>query len=138
MFTPGRRTTVLVPSGPANDHKRKHLFVLLTDTYGPAKQILMAPVCSVPATGTYDNSCLVASGDHPFLQHASYVAYDKCRVEQAVALENLVKSGYMIEKEPASEDLVASISAGLKKSKFARPFAKELLKEFENSQKPPK
>ena len=85
--------------------------------------------------GVHDNSCLVAAGEHPFLQHASYVAYDKCRIEPAVALEDLAKSGYLVEKEPASEALVASIGAGLKKSKFAKQFAKEFFKEFEHSHK---
>jgi hypothetical protein len=37
LFVPFKRATLLVPSGPANDPDRKHLFVLLTDpVYSPA------------------------------------------------------------------------------------------------------
>jgi hypothetical protein len=89
----------------------------------------------VPPGGLHDDTCPVWTGDHQFVKHDSYVAYDKCRVEHAVSLTKLVNEGYFVEKEAASEELVVKIAAGLKKSKFTRPFAKTFLIEFEQSQK---
>lgn len=138
MFTPARRATVLIPSGPQSDPTRKHLFVLLTYPYGTPEQILLVPICSVPPDGCHDGTCPVGMRDHPFLKHDSYVAYDKCRVEFSTAVTRLVDNHYFVEKGMVSEELVLRIAAGLKVSKFTKPFAKKFLIEFEQSLKPSK
>lgn len=85
----------------------------------------------------HDPACLVSPGDHPFLQHASYVAYSKCRIEAAADVVKLVNTGYFAVKEPASESLVARISAAISSSKFVKPFARDFYRDYEQSVKRP-
>lgn len=131
MFTPTRCAAVLLPSGPARDFERKHLYILLTNPFGPAKQVLMVPICTVASM--CDNACLISVGDYPFVKHESYVAYARCRIECANDLIRLVGSGRFIEKAPASEDLANRIAAGLSRSQFTKPFALEFYQGFERS-----
>ncbi|EQD77028.1 hypothetical protein B1B_01297 [mine drainage metagenome] len=139
MINPVRCATVLYTSGTAADPDRKHLFVLLTDPSGPAQHVLMAPVCSVdPDPKAFrDDTCLLAAGDHPFIKHDSYIAYAKCRVVAASDLVKHTESGYVIEKKPASDALVARIVAGLRKSKFTKPFARDFYQDYEQSLRQP-
>ena len=130
MFVPARCATVLFPSGSANDPARKHLFVLLTDPWGPAKQVLMVPVCSVVPAIPHDEACLVDVGDHPFVKHESFIAYARCRVEAADDLVTHVCRGYLVENSPASEVLVQRIVSGLKQSRFTKPFALKFYQDF--------
>lgn len=134
-FSPVRRAAFLVPSGPANDPDRKHLHVLLTDPCGVGKQVLMVPICSVKPDLPHDSTCLLSPGDHQFLQHASYVAYSKCRVEAAADVAKLVGGGYFTIKEPASEELIARIAAAISTSKFIKPFARDFYRDYEQSVK---
>lgn len=98
----------------------------------------MVPICSVKPNMPHDTTCLVAAGDHPFLQHASYVAYSKCRIEAAADVAKLVNSGYFVVKEQASEALVARIVGALPGSKFIKPFARDFYRDYEQSLKTPK
>lgn len=138
MSTPVRLATVLFPSGPANDVKRKHLFVFLTDPYGAASQVLMVPVCSVEVGAQVDESCLLDSGCHSFIRHRSYVNYALCRTERADAIANGIRNGQFIPKEPVSEDIFRLIIAGMRRSKFTKPFALEFFGEFEEFRESPK
>lgn len=98
----------------------------------------MAPICSVEPNMFHDPTCLLTAGDHPFTKHESYVAYAKCRVEAAADIVKLTDTGYFTVKELASEALVARIVAGLGKSKFSKPFARDFYRDYEQSLKPPK
>lgn len=93
----------------------------------------MVPICSVLPKIRHDNACLISAGDHPFVKHESYVAYALCRVESADAMAEHVGGGYLIENQPASEVLAQRIVAGLKRSKFTKPFALEFYGDFERS-----
>jgi hypothetical protein len=97
----------------------------------------MAPICSVKPNVPHDPTCLVSPEDHPFLQHASYVAYSKCRIEAAADVAKLVSSGYFTVKEPASEALVARIAGAIPSSKFIKPFARDFYRDYEQSMKAP-
>lgn len=138
MFVAAKLGTILVPSGPGNDPGRKHLFVVLTDPYGPAKQVLLAPVCSVIKDVKPDDSCLLGAADHEFLQHDSYIDYAKIRIERADTLEHGVTSGAIVEKPPVSAAVYARVLAGMGKSKFAKPFAKDFLADSQKPNKPTK
>ena len=132
-FSPTRGGALLVPSGPTHDPDRKHLYVLLTDPVGQGQQILMVPICSVEPDKFCDDTCLLAVGEHQFLQHESYVAYAKCRVEAALHVLNLVGSGYFIPKDPLSDSIVVRMCNGLATSKFVKPFVRDFYRDYEQS-----
>jgi hypothetical protein len=106
--------TLLVPSGPQQGHM--HLFALLLDPlvaggYGQRPHVLLAYVTSVPDCA-FDDSCCLAAGEHPFLQHDSYVDYRFTRFEPAEHLQKCVEAGTFQPKEPCSEALRMKILRG--------------------------
>lgn len=112
-------TSLLIPSGPKN---KKHLFVLmldpaLVDGYGSKPHVLLACVTSVKDGVPGDDSCLLGPGDHPFIDHDSYVDYRFTRLEPVDHLQRLVLEGTFIEKESCSPELIKRIIQGALKSR---------------------
>lgn len=128
MFSPVPGMTLLFPSGPANDLRRLHLFVLMTPPSGPARQVLMVPItsrheksdttCPIPGEGTA----------HQFVTHDSVVEYRHARIEQVDILARGVESGEFVEKPSVDKALLAQVRAGFFTPKFTKPFAREFLK----------
>lgn len=111
--------SLLIPSGP--EHK-KHLFALmldpvLVDGYGSKLRVLLACVTSVKDGVPGDDSCLLGPGDHPFIDHDSYVDYRFTRLEPVDHLQGLVLEGIFIVKEPCSPELIKRIIQGALKSR---------------------
>jgi hypothetical protein len=129
MFLVKRLATLLYPTASISDSTRHHLFVLLTDPFGPAEQVLMACICTLVEGA--DDSCTLTYGDHDFIKHDSYVAYGFCRIEPAKALINGVAKGIFVEKGPISESVYKKIMSGIKKSPFTKPFVLDFLEESE-------
>jgi hypothetical protein len=125
LFVPFKRATLLIPSGPANDPARKHLFVLLTDPIKSVdfdeKQVLLVNITSIPNGFTYDSTCILKPGEHRFIKHESYVYYAKARIEAANALLRGVKSGQLAPHEIMDEALVKRICDGLQQSPHTAP-----------------
>ena len=127
MFSPVRQATLLYPTGDkGQDH---HLLILLTDPFGPAKQVLLVPICSV--RGVHDNSCLLVAGDHEFIKQESFVSYALARVEPAAWLVDGVNKRLFIDKGLLETKIFQRVLAGLGISKFTKPFAKVFFMEFE-------
>ena len=68
--------TVHIPSGPTGSH----LFVVIcepcvVDCYGVRPHIILVGITTVYPTIPYDNACLLRVGDHPFIEHDSYIYY---------------------------------------------------------------
>jgi len=109
-----RGTTFLMESG-----KKHHLQVVLNDPYGINGEVLIVPVCSVPAPPRdCDGSCLLAKGDHPFIGHDSYAAYNFSQVVKAADIDAGLQSNAFISKAPADDDLLWRMSAGVLESDF--------------------
>jgi hypothetical protein len=125
LFVPFKRATLLIPSGPADDPDRKHLFVVLTDPIEVSgfegKQVLLVNIVSVPNGFSYDSTCILKPGEHRFIKHESYVYYAKARIEAANALLRGVKSGQLIPHEIMDDALVKKICDGLQQSPHTIP-----------------
>ncbi|MDH6185469.1 hypothetical protein [Polaromonas sp. CG_23.6] len=111
--------SLLIPSGPEN---KKHLFALmldpvLVDGYGSKPRVLLACVTSVQHGMPGDDSCLLGPGDHPFIEHDSYVDYRFTRLEPVEHLQGRVQEGTFIAKEPCSLELIKRIIRGALKSR---------------------
>lgn len=124
--------TLLVPSGPKDGHK--HLFALMlepavVDGYGSKPIVLMACVTSVVNGMPADDSCLLSKGDHPFIEHDSFVDYRFTRMEQAEFIEKRVQEGLFLEKDACSPELIKRIIQGaLKSRRIDREFKRVLEK----------
>lgn len=120
LFLPLRRATLLIPSGPAGEEERKHLFVLLTDPYvGSASKasVLMVSLSSIKVGVPYDPSCILSVGDHAFVRHDSYVAYQRARLEEVDKLLRGVKNGQLLPHAPMNSAVFARICRGLELSR---------------------
>ena len=122
LFVPYRRATLLIPSGPAHDPERKHLFIVLTD---PAqlldysgKQSLLVGVATLQADLPHDPTCLLHAGDHEFIRHRSYVHYARALIEPSQSILNGVKKGVLVPKATLVDDIFARVCKGLAESRF--------------------
>ena len=117
MFLPNRKASILVPSGPAHDPDRKHLFIVLSDPVTDEKVVLLVSISSVKPDRWNDDSCLLYPGDHPFIKKNSFVDYSSARIEPGDKLLRGVKAGKLIPQDPVSDDVFERICAGVMASK---------------------
>lgn len=125
-----RGNTLLVPSGPQVGHK--HLFALMIDPividgYGQKPYVLIACVTSVKDGMPGEDVCLISQGEHPFIEHDSYIDYRFTRLEQADHLHMRLQEGVFIEKDPCSSELIKRIIQGALKSRRINREYKRLL-----------
>ena len=110
-----RGSTLLVPSGPQDGHK--HLFALMLDPlvvdgYGQKPCVLMACVTSIRDGVPSEDACLLQQGEHPFIEHDSYVDYRFTRLEQAEHVQKRLQEGVFVAKDPCSPELIKKIIQG--------------------------
>lgn len=120
LFIPLKRATLLVPSGPANDPSRKHLFILLTDPADDGRGklcILMVSLSSIKPDLPHDPSCILYPGDHPFVKRESFVVYRSARIEAADKVLRGVKDGQLVAQQPMNSAIFARICKGLEESR---------------------
>lgn len=114
-FTPAKMESLLVPSGPQD---KLHLHVILTDRCADG-QHLLAPISSINPQKAHDPACILGAGEHPFLDHPSYVLYRLMFRPMSFHLVNCVERGLFVEKEPFELPVFSRIGAGVAASKFA-------------------
>ena len=109
--TPGN--TLLVPSGPQG----QHLFVLILGpitlpSYGSQAQLAMVSATSIRDGIPYDPACVLAPGDHPFIQHPSYVAYRYLRIDSVSHVSQMAGSSWQ-QHQQCSTELLQRIVRGV-------------------------
>lgn len=121
MFLPVRRATILIPSGPALDPTRKHLFILLTDPVATSaareKQVLLVGISTHRPDLPHDPTCILYPADHPFVTKASFVNYARARTEDAKKLVSGVQTGLLVPREPLESGIFARVCKGLSESR---------------------
>lgn len=121
--------SLLIPSGP---NEKRHMFALMLDPVqvdgrGLRPCVLLACVVSVKDGIALEDCCLLGPGDHPFIQHDSYVDYRFTRLEFADDVQSRVQDGTFIAKDPCSAELMKKIIAGaLKSRRISREYKKLL------------
>lgn len=127
IFLPLRTATIEIPTPPHD----QHLFILLTDPVGPAKEVLGVSVCSYESDGYDDESCVLFPGDHDYIKHKSFVAYEYAEILKAQALINGAKDGPFRPFAPIKTDIFARVCHGLTLSRLVPPVAKQFYESFE-------
>lgn len=95
-----------------------HLWAVITDIQQSVDKIVIVNFTSLREDG--DRSCLLDEGDHPFIQHQTYISYrDACFVTLA-KLEELESQGLITRKEPLGIDILARVREGAMVSPFAK------------------
>jgi hypothetical protein len=119
-FQPSKKMTLLMPSGPAADPDRLHLWIVLTDPC-PDGANLLVNVSSVKPGQFHDATCTITAGLHPRIKLTSWVEYRRAR---AIHTEALVKGAnawlYRIST-PISDELHTRICQGFMESEHSVP-----------------
>lgn len=119
--------TLLVPSGPTG----LHLFFIILgpmvlDGCGTTPQVLMVSATTIRDNIPYDPACVLDKDDHPFIQHASYIAYRQIRTDPVAHVERMVRSTVWTPREPCEQRLLECIVVGARKSKLIPQGFKQL------------
>ena len=114
---------ILIPSGPSGDH----LFFIVFDAkiIDGKEQVLLAPLCSVDASGKHDSTCLLVAGEHAFVEHPSYISYREVRAEPVQAVLRHLGSRYFKPHKDCSAGLLQRIAQGLEDSNRTPRFVKK-------------
>lgn len=108
-------STLLIPSGGCD-----HLHIICSDPMNfpgraPGGCLLVNVSSAVPKC---DRTVVLNIGDHPFIDHESFVFYKKTFVEAASTLEKLVTANVYKAHHPADRKLVKRIVASMDVSDF--------------------
>ena len=75
----------------------------------------------VPSGPARDPACKLFAGDHPFVQHDSFVEYAMARIELARAVRDGVAQGVLVPHANLDGSLFARVCHGLTISRFTKP-----------------
>lgn len=122
---------LLIPSGPGD---KSHLFTVVLgpkrfEGHGESEQVVMVSVTTIKPDFPYDPACVIRAGEHPFIEHDSYVYYREPRVESVSHVASMVETMGWLPKESCSAELRRRIVEGLLASKRVPRHVKLLLED---------
>src|SRR6056297_2327314 len=100
-----------------DDSGKKHLKIVISDP-DAEDMVLVVSVSSIPQRYRHDDSCELFVGDHPWIKHPSFIAYNHCAELDRTKILSEHFSGEIILKEDISEELLLRIQEGAKRTKF--------------------
>jgi len=80
---------------------------------GGKESLLLTSLSTLNAALPYDPTCILHSGDHPFVTRDSYVSYRDSRILETAKIVNGVASGLFVAMEPMDNSIVDRICDGL-------------------------
>ncbi|MCA1791520.1 MAG: hypothetical protein LC667_17225 [Thioalkalivibrio sp.] len=104
-----------------------HLWILLCGPAGPAGAFLAAHLASWKPGR--DRTCILQAGEHPFVQHETYVVYNDTRRITGARLQELIATRQAFAREPVSPELLRRLVAGLLSSPYTPYAMKELARD---------
>jgi hypothetical protein len=109
-----------------------HLKIVISDPSKDPNNLLIVNVTTYREGKFHDPSCFLNSGDHPFIKHESYVAYQYAKTRSNRDLDRLHSSGSIIlEDEQISDSVLERIHLGAASSEFISLEHVDLLREQE-------
>jgi hypothetical protein len=81
-------------------------------------QLAMVSVTSIRAGIPHDSTCELGVGDHPFIQHPSYVNYRHLRMDASPHVEKMIGDSIWLPHQPCTLELLNRIVAGVCASKL--------------------
>lgn len=100
--------------GGGEVHGSHHLWVVMNDPAAHGGEAVIVNV-STQRLGA-ETTCVLGKGEHPFIEHDSYVRYQSARKVSVKNLEAAVKAGLLKPRTAASTALLAKIQAGAQAS----------------------
>lgn len=102
------------------DGLKDHLNVVLFEPskytqlgYGNKICIVRVNITTLYVDKYYDSACIVKKGEHPFVQHDSYVLYRKLEIEDFEHVIKCVNDGPWRPADPVSAELLLRMQRGV-------------------------
>lgn len=106
-----------------------HLWVVIARPFR-GDDLIIVSLSSVKAGGMRpDPACLLHGGEHPFVNHESYVFYRRAEFTTVTSLRGKVTRGEVMVKPPADTALVRQIRSAAIKSEFTDPSVIQALRD---------
>jgi hypothetical protein len=122
MFIPIQRATVLLATPKNINDNTNHLFIVLT----APNELDEVLIINITSSDKFDQTCILTSKDHSFINRESYVSYRYCNIIKCEKLNELLIKSY----EPVSQDVLDKIIRGLYKSKHTKQKIKNFYTKF--------
>jgi hypothetical protein len=110
---PALGTTMMIPG----NNGVPHLFVVVWAGNIPALYshpvVLLTNFDSYDPQLNHDTSCLISQGEHPFVQHDTFVNYRFMRCDEATHVDHMVNTGMWPSDAPVSPALLRRMRVGL-------------------------
>lgn len=108
----------------ASGSQGSHLFVCVFGRriVNGKEQILLVPFCSVRGGRQEDLTCVVEKGEHPFIDHPSYLAYNLAREEMVAGVVRHLNSAQFKPAEDVSAELMKRIEDGIRATDRVKQF----------------
>ena len=81
--------------------------------------VLSVNCSSIHPKKSYDDTCILTAGEHPFIVRDSYIYYEEMRIDSLLDIERGIKEKRFTKKEIISDALYFQILSGAFKSKKA-------------------
>ncbi|CDH21877.1 conserved hypothetical protein [Xenorhabdus bovienii str. kraussei Quebec] len=119
-FAPVKKGTIMLLTGA-----KEHLFFICSD---PVLYPQLTKECFLAVNLTtiysdieYDNTCILSVGDHPFVNHDSYILYKKAEILGVDTVTSQVIAGDIRVSEPCRNDVFDRILNGFNTSPHVKP-----------------
>ncbi len=109
-YLPYRTASFLKPINEVH-----HLFAVMNDPCAQ-HQCLIINVTSIKPNRYYDPACVLEVGDHPFIQHPSYVLYRMAETPLASHIGKMVDLNYYLTRDDWGDATFAKIVGGIRAS----------------------
>lgn len=113
----------------------EHLFVVLKDPttypdegYGQRLCLVSVNLTSVREGRNIDSACIIRQGEHPFIQHDSYILYEKMEFMDYQRTCEAVNSSVYRASTPVSPELLQRIIEGIQQSNVVKRKFKNLFR----------
>lgn len=114
-YDPHKKGTIWIPTGDT-----LHLFVIVNDKCENDCHLLIN-ITSIRNGVPHDPACEVAAGEHPSVNHPSYVKYEMAQTYSVAHLQKMVAGWvYKICDHDVSDELLARILDGAQQSDFIK------------------
>lgn len=112
-----RGGTVLAATGSYN-----HLHIICSDPHFypqiGGEGVLVVNISSVKPDIPYDSTVVLHCGEHPFIQHDSYVLYAQAVVWKTETIKRRIESGEIIPKTSLKEPYITDVIKGFYRSPY--------------------
>ena len=99
-------------------HTPTHLWAVISDIQQSVDEIVIVNFTSWRQDK--DESCLLDKGDHPHIQHKTYISYRDAHVVTLAKLEELESQSLITRKETLDSDILTRVREGAMVSPFAK------------------